>query len=720
VEINVVSATATARVIADGQEDLVRQMFAAPLPEHWRFADARIEPARIVARYKRARDGAAVEFVLSAAVPGARLRTERFAIDIRSTQAAGDVTPLVRAVLASVRAVEATFVWTELCAPPPRPPPPPPPPPQSALSTASAPDPFEAMLVARYEPFRVAATIAPGVILDTGTRIVATDLDAFGNAVFVLAFADGGSLEILFASRDRSVDAIWKPPGGARSERLARMPEALAEGWRTSGARIFPHMSPAPAPGSSRDLLTLDVRGVTELLSPEASIGADFAGHRLLACRSPSPGRVSLEFEIDGVDEALEITITRSSPSEPGFFEHGGMAVVPTRFASLVPDQASAQALRLCSHLSALIASKLSPDAKIVSPREGPVAPPSPVPVPGDHGEVLNLNFESDCGQACSFCPIKSFAEPRDGGDEALVALLAEVRAAARRGLRRSRINGVDPLRFSKILEVIEALRAEGFAHLDVLGPNRRFADPSFRHAFLQRAPRQVRVVMPLYGVSEAVHDRVTGAPGSQAEALAAMAALVRDLGSDSVALSTVITAENVDEFAAIVDFALGRGLSLWPQLPYPLRNTRSGAYPRVALRESEIVSRVLAGIGSVPKRSHEAVLRALAMAIRHPCVLHRAQLATGVPVFDAARALPRQALAGVAQSDRHKGHDDGARRSLTPLNVTASPCPAASRCGLHERCAGEHYDLYAELFGVDEFVAVETPPRSGRSDAAR
>ena len=155
------SATATARVIADGQEDLVRQMFAAPLPEHWRFADARIEPARIVARYKRARDGAAVEFVLSAAVPGARLRTERFAIDIRSTQAAGDVTPLVRAVLASVRAVEATFVWTELCAPPPRPPPPPPPPPQSALSTASAPDPFEAMLVARYEPFRVAATIAP-------------------------------------------------------------------------------------------------------------------------------------------------------------------------------------------------------------------------------------------------------------------------------------------------------------------------------------------------------------------------------------------------------------------------------------------------------------------------------------------------------------------------------------------------------------------------------
>jgi hypothetical protein len=714
-----VSATATTRVIADGQEYLVLQMFAAPLPGHWRFADARIEPGRIVAWCKRARDGAAVEFVLSPAAPGARLRTERFSIDIRATPSAGDVTPVVRAVLASVRAKEAAFVWTELRAPPPRPPPPAPPPQCAAPATASAPDPFEAMLVARFEPFRVAATLAPGVILDTGTRIVATDLDARGNAVFVLEFADGGSLEILFASRDRSVDAIWKLPGGARSERLARMPEALAEGWRTSGARIFPHMSPAPAEGSSLDLLTLDVRGVTELLSPEASLGADFAGHRLLACRSPGPGRVSLEFEIDGVDEALEIALTLASPSEPGFFEHGGVAVVPTRFASLVPDHASAQALRLCSHLAALIARKLSPDAKIVSRREGPVEPSSPAPAHDDHGEVLNLNFESDCGQACSFCPIKSFAEPRDGGDEELEALLSQVRDAARRGLRRSRINGVDPLRFSKILEVIEALRAEGFAHLDVLGPNRRFADPLFRHAFLQRAPRKVRVVMPLYGASEAVHDRVTGAPGSQAETLAAMEALVRDLGHANVALSTVITAENVDEFAAIVDFALVRGLSLWPQLPYPLRNTRSGAYPRVALRESEIVSRVLAGIGSVPTRSHKAVLTALAMAIRHPCVLHRAQLASGVPVFDAARALPRQALAGVAQSDRHRSPDDGARRSLTPLNVTASPCPAAARCGLHERCAGEHYDLYAELFGVEEFVAVETPPpRSDRSDA--
>ena len=177
------------------------------------------------------------------------------------------------------------------------------------------------------------------------------------------------------------------------------------------------------------------------------------------------------------------------------------------------------------------------------------------------------------------------------------MALLAEVRAAARRGLRRSRINGVDPLRFSKILEVIEALRAEGFAHLDVLGPNRRFADPSFRHAFLQRAPRQVRVVMPLYGVSEAVHDRVTGAPGSQAEALAAMAALVRDLGSDSVALSTVITAENVDEFAAIVDFALARGFAVQPvfegaseraadERPRGEERTRGGAPERRAPRK--------------------------------------------------------------------------------------------------------------------------------------
>ena len=192
------SATATTRVIADGQEYLVLQMFAAPLPGHWRFADARIEPGRIVAWCKRARDGAAVEFVLSPAAPGARLRTERFSIDIRATPSAGDVTPVVRAVLASVRAKEAAFVWTELRAPPPRPPPPAPPPQCAAPATASAPDPFEAMLVALFLGVRVAATLAPGVFLDTGTPIGPPDPSSRAHASFVLEFKSVSSLITLF------------------------------------------------------------------------------------------------------------------------------------------------------------------------------------------------------------------------------------------------------------------------------------------------------------------------------------------------------------------------------------------------------------------------------------------------------------------------------------------------------------------------------------------
>jgi pyruvate/2-oxoacid:ferredoxin oxidoreductase beta subunit len=49
--------------------------------------------------------------------------------------------------------------------------------------------------------------------------------------------------------------------------------------------------------------------------------------------------------------------------------------------------------------------------------------------------------------------------------------------------------------------------------------------------------------------------------------------------------------------------------------------------------------------------------------------------------------------------------HADEARGSA--FAVATVPCPHLDRCALATTCAGEHYAVYSDLFGLDEFTPV-------------
>ncbi|TAK28422.1 MAG: hypothetical protein EPO40_13350 [Myxococcaceae bacterium] len=686
-------------VIGAGQDELIRHMVAPSLPEGWDFEGARVDVAAITARYVHRADRAVAVMTLTHSASGAsKMATTRFTVDWRVSASARDPGALVRSVMASVRTAETGFVWSR---------------------RAPAADPT----VRRESEDAIAAEQALAMVEATPVedlRLSAISGDEFGTVEVELPREDGARLSVRLQPRRGRVVARLAREGDEGAEHNWPEVEHPVRWFATLG-RLFPHLrlglsEAREAAEGQRDAIVLDPPGVAELLSPEVTLdGAPIAGHRLVAVRSFLPtgsaaspfGRVLLEFAPEHSRETVELLLAPTSPQQSCFGSHAGLGLSLPDLGLAATAGAKTRAARLGSHLLALLASKLAPHARVVVPTRAEEVRLLGAEAASPNPEVLNLNLDAECGQQCTFCPIKSFVPAHDGGAAELQSIELQLREARARAQVRARLNGIDPLRFSRVLELASAIRAAGFERLEVMGPGRRFADEAFRREFLRRAPEHTEVVVPLYGVTPEVHDLVTGAPGSHAEVLRAIDGLRADLDPQRLGLATVITRQNVDELAALARFARERELPLWPQLPYPLRQTRHGAYADSALRESEIVARVLRSLDGATPEDRAFCLQALATAIRHPCVLWRAQRATGLGVFEASRGMPRRALAGVALTDEHNPRKGGAARGLSTLHVVSAACAEAPRCALAPACPAEHYAAYVERFGEEEFEAV-------------
>lgn len=320
--------------------------------------------------------------------------------------------------------------------------------------------------------------------------------------------------------------------------------------------------------------------------------------------------------------------------------------------------------------------------------------PRRPRAAPRDASARLELHLASECGQRCTFCGVRPYADPVDNGRAQLDAHRARLRLARAEGLQRVAINGFDPATFSHFLDLVAAARAEGFTHLDVMGTARPFADPVFRRRFFELGPAEGAVFVPLYGATAAVHDAVTGAPGSFVEASAALDGLLADGGTARVRVWTVITPRNVAEAVALTELVEARGLRLAVKLAYPTPGDGALAeYDASALTESAVVRRMLDDARDADARA--LVTTVLQSCVVHPCVLASAGVA---PAPRGDRRRP--ALPGV----------DGSPASLPMLGraratIATVPCPHAQRCSLADACPASHYARYATLFGLDEFA---------------
>jgi molybdenum cofactor biosynthesis enzyme MoaA len=489
-----------------------------------------------------------------------------------------------------------------------------------------------------------------------------------------------------------------------------------------------------PSLPEARASLYFDPPGVAEFLAPEVTPGgAPVAGCTLQAIYLPAVGRRqavefnSLVLEFSRGDELARLRL--SVGGREGFGRVGSALSLDVLGVTGEVEGMSLATTSLASWLLTLLRLKGADDLAVTVPtraeelralsvpadRAPPgVAPAGPV---GDAGEgpppALNLAIDSDCHQACAFCSVKSYVKPSDGGADELSNVRFQLRSARERGVQEVRLNGIDPLTFSRVLDVVSAVKELGFRRLTVYSSCRRLADDAFRAEFLRRAPEELTVTVPLYGVSAKTHDRVVGAPGAYLEARRAFDALLEVARRNprvKVHASTVVVTHNVGELAALAAFAREREVELHPHVPYPMRQTTRDPYADSVVRESEIVSTFLGDLGRFTRHADRAwALNLLGLAVLHPCLLVREERTRGLPVFGAGDQDRRPMLPGTEyRAAARFVHDSGgAATADDAFAVSTVPCPHAERCALAPMCPAEHYAVYQQRFGLDEYEPV-------------
>ena len=299
--------------------------------------------------------------------------------------------------------------------------------------------------------------------------------------------------------------------------------------------------------------------------------------------------------------------------------------------------------------------------------------------------DALKIVVSSPCGQSCEFCSIQNTFAPEDGEERELARLVAELEGGARMGIRALRVTGLDPLRFTRILEVFRISRALGFQRVDLHSPATRLADAAFCDALLERMPPERRFMVPLYGAESFIHDAVVGRVGAFDDVMTGLDNLLARVTPSAVSIVSVCTATALESQAEISAHAAARGVSFFSQLAFPDLDSRADKYFAVAPRQIE-VARVIA-------RSPHLAAQIAGVA---PCVLHRALAEADTP---AATEMRLQLMKGTVRSPVQHGARTG--------HVA---CPHFASCPLAPQCPGNILRAYSRLHGFTEFV----PPAEG------
>jgi molybdenum cofactor biosynthesis enzyme MoaA len=291
------------------------------------------------------------------------------------------------------------------------------------------------------------------------------------------------------------------------------------------------------------------------------------------------------------------------------------------------------------------------------------------------------------------FCSVKSYVTPTDAGAIDLGDVRGQLARAERLGVREVRLNGIDPLRHSRVLDVVDAVREMAFPALTVYSTGRRLADAEFRRQFLRRVPPRFRVSMPLYGMRAETHDAVTGSAGSHGEVLAAIAGLRADGAAQAVEISTVFVRQNVHEIVPMLCWLRAQGLDeqVHAHLPYPMRPTTRDPYVDSALRETDLLDRLLADIEPLSPADRSFALSIVASALPHPCVRWQAERRSGLPVLGGSFPDTRFPLAGTEYRSENFVHASGTTSEGDAFAVAVVECPRAADCALAPVCAREH-----------------------------
>lgn len=509
----------------------------------------------------------------------------------------------------------------------------------------------------------------------------------------------------------------------------------------------FGQLSNAPTPTA----LTFDPPGIAEFLAPEITVdGPPLLGWVFRGVYLPSVARRQsadfsayvLEFSREDREQMARLTLRVDGDETKVFGRCGRLSLeiahdgdidaVPGDVSSLASWVAALLRLRSSKALEIRVPETLADVRSISYPshpdpietriEDDPAGGATVVAEPIGPPPALNLALDPDCGQRCVFCSVKSYVTPTDAGSVDLDDVRKQLQHAQRLGVREVRLNGIDPLQHSRVLDVLDAIRSMGFPALAVYSTGRRLADAAFRREFLGRVPAQLKVSVPLYGLTEETHDAVTGSPGSHREVLEAIAGLRAEGSSDAVQISTIFLKQNVHEIVPMLLWLREAGLDrqVHAHLPYPMRPTTRDPYVDSAMRESELLARLLADLKPLAPQERSFALSVVTGAFRHPCVLWQAERSTGLPVLGGAFPEVAHPLAGTEYRSGKFVHASGTADEGQAFAVAVVECPHVADCALASVCAREHYSVYAERYGLGEYGPVRPAELYGATAPAR
>jgi len=314
----------------------------------------------------------------------------------------------------------------------------------------------------------------------------------------------------------------------------------------------------------------------------------------------------------------------------------------------------------------------------------------------------LNLALDADCEQSCAFCSVKDGNPAYDGGDATHARALSDLQAAREKGLRHLRLNGYDPLGYSRVLDVLHAARDLGFEKVEVFSPCTRLADRAFCEDVVAALPADRTFHVPLYAMSEEVHDRFVGRPGAHARVMQAIGHLVELIGPEAVRILSVVANDNLAALAEVHRFARARGLSFSAHTPYPMNEGRDDRFFAVAAKQTDIARLAVELHASLGEGRTDVPVFGVA-----PCVMFRAFSERGVPPWRWLAAGEVARLPGT-EYDREDIEHGAGDRATDAFRVSTIKCPHAAKCALTSVCGGSVLRAYVERHGEGEFAPVE------------
>jgi hypothetical protein len=138
-------------------------------------------------------------------------------------------------------------------------------------------------------------------------------------------------------------------------------------------------------------------------------------------------------------------------------------------------------------------------------------------------------------------------------------------------------------------------------------------------------------------------------------------------------------------------------------------------------VRETELLARLTEDVQPLVGEERAFVLSIVSAAFRHPCVTWQAERSSGLPALGGSFPEVAHPLAGTEYRSKNFVHASGTAEEGEAFAVAVVECPHVADCALAPICPREHYSVYAELYGLAEFIPVRPvdlyqamPPRNG------